>query len=270
MFLLFLIFATSMASAQDEATSKFIDSLKKPSSVVIDTVAVSDSSVSTAENDQEIDTEMPVDTIIKTDLRQIAADTIALIKKDKGFYYQQWLDSLLRADEGKVKIANEPPKLPNLSVFFDVLQIILWLFAAAVLLFILYKLFLGKSALFLKNRKNIDEVINMKEELIPAAHYEDLIKKSEGEHNFRLAVRYLHLRTLYGLSEKGYIQIATAKTNYEYMNELRKARPGITGHFSALTNKYEYIWYGEYAIADNMYYLLKDDFIRFNSEIETN
>src|SRR5204862_8128513 len=99
--------------------------------------------------------EMTVDTAIISNLRETPAETIALLKSDKGLYYKRWLDSILRAEEGKVRITSEPPKLPDLHVFFNVLQIVLWVLAGAILLFILYKLFLGKSALFLKNRKNI-------------------------------------------------------------------------------------------------------------------
>ena len=268
-FLILLVFAGNVAVAQDQATAKFLDSLKNPPPVAVDTVAVSDSSIKTEDNEQESAAGMPVDTAVISDLRETAADTIALLKKDKGFYYQEWLDSLLRAEEGKVKITRKPPRLPDLAIFFDVLQIVLWVLAGAVLLFILYKLFMGKGALFLKNRKNIDAVINIQDEEIPAAHYGDQIKKAETSGNYRLAVRYLHLQALYHLSEKGCIGIATSKTNYEYMNELRKTRPPVANHFSALTSKYEYIWYGEYAIADKAYYLLKDDFTQFNTEIET-
>jgi hypothetical protein len=265
--------------AQDEATTKFIDSLKNPPrfqdtaampAAVVDTAAgVGEQTDTTAAYDEE--TAMPVDTAINSVLRKINPDSIALIKKDRGFYYQSWLDSLLRAEDAKPKLRKEPVNPPDLSfldTFFTIFKIVLWIIAVAVVVFVLYKLFLGKSALFLKGRKNIDAVIDLEQEQVPADRYEGLIKKAEGEKNYRLAVRYLHLQALTHLAEKGYIRIGTEKTNYQYTAELRNARPAIAGPFADLTYKYEYIWYGEYMVTDAMYTAVREGFAQFNIEMK--
>ncbi|MEP6746094.1 MAG: hypothetical protein ABJB86_00125 [Bacteroidota bacterium] len=262
------ILAGTIAVAQDSATDKFLDSLKKPAPLLQDKVALPAETKDSTTDDEATDTaaeEMPVDTNIVSRLRPISADSFELIKKDKGFYYQKWLDSLLRA-ETKVTKKPRAPVLPDLSGFFTVFQIVLWVLATAVLLFVLYKLFVGKNSLFVNNRKNIDAAINIEEE--PSANqYESLIKKAEAEKNYRLAVRYLYLQSLYHLSEKNYIIRGTEKTNYQYINELKK-RPAAFAHlFSSLTFKYEYTWYGEYPVNEIMYEALRGSFRDLNNEI---
>lgn len=261
--------------AQDDATSRFIDSLKTPpkytdttAEAVVDS-AVSDTAVSDTSAYDEAG-EWPVDTAITSVLKNIRTDSLALLKKDKGFYYQSWLDSLLRAEDAKKKLKNEPVKPPDLSfldTLFTIFKIVLVVLALAVVIFIVYKLFLGKSALFVRSRKNIDTAIDIEEETISADKYDGLIKNAEGTKNFRLAVRYLYLQSLHQLAQKGYIQPGTEKTNYQYAGELRMAKPVLARPFADLTYKYEYIWYGEYMITEDMYYSLRSLFAAFNNQI---
>ncbi len=262
-----------LAAAQDDATVKFIDSIKNPPPVAADTTVLnnieSTDSVKQEDNNDLAD-DILVDTAITSNFRQISRDSFALLKRDKGFYYQATLDSLLRADErARRKAQNE--RVPDASdsegesKFFFAFKMLLVVAAVAVLVFVVYKLFLGRNALFLANRKNIDTTVTIEQE-IQGGQYDNLIKKAEAENNYRLAVRYLHLQTLHNLSEKQYITLATEKTNYQYLNELRKRTPEIASLFTALTYKYEYIWYGEYAITNVMYHLLQQEFREFNKQ----
>ena len=132
--LILFIFAGRFAMAQDDATTKFIDSLKNPPRIqdtsatqaaVVDTAAgLEEETDTTAAYDEE--TAMPVDTTINSVLKKINADSIALIKKDRGFYYQSWLDSLLRAEDAKLKLRKAPVNPPDLSfldTFFTIFKI---------------------------------------------------------------------------------------------------------------------------------------------------
>ncbi|MFT3936142.1 MAG: hypothetical protein QM726_21100 [Chitinophagaceae bacterium] len=273
--LILAICASIKLAAQDDATSRFIDSASKPAvqkipeaseAQVTDTVVAAEETV-----DSTTTEEFSIDTAIVSKLRSIRQDSFSLIKKDKGFYYQKWLDSLLRAEEANMKPKPKPKSLDlsKLDLFFTIFQTILWVLAGAIVLFVIYKLFLSKGALFIKNRKNIDANIETEEPVNSAGHYDNLLRKAEAAGDYRLAVRYQHLQTLYNLSEKGYIVFGTDKTNYQYVNELRKAMPSLVNVFAGLTRKYEYIWYGEYAIAVDNYNLLKNEFASFNNPITT-
>jgi hypothetical protein len=261
--LILFVLACTCAAAQDDATTKFIDSLKKPPLPE----AVVDTSVTVTEetSDSTVE-EVPVDTAIVSRLKKMNADTVALLKKDKGFYYQAWLDSLLRVDAVKLPQKQPPINLSFLDGLLSVFNVILWLAVAALLVFVVYKLFLGNSPLFIKGRKNIEATIHVEEEEIAAGKYDALITRAEAEENYRLAVRYLYLQSLHYLSVKGFIRLGTEKTNYQYAGELRNSRPAIAVSFAGLTWKYEYIWYGEYMIANTTYYALKTAFTGFNNQ----
>ena len=276
--LILFVFASNIAMAQDDATSRFIDSLRTPPragyadtavAAVVDSAVSETSGTDTSGYDEAA--EWPVDTAITSVLKNFRTDSLALIKKDKGFYYQSWLDSLLRAEDAKLKLRKAPVAPPDLSfldTLFTIFKIVLWVLAVAVVVFVVYKLFLGKSALFLKSRKNIEAEIQMEEEVLSADKYEGLIKKAAADKNFRLAVRYLYLQSLYQLAEKGYVRLGSEKTNYQYAAELRAAKPDFTKPFADLTYKYEYIWYGEYSVTDAMYDSLRNSFAEFNNKIK--
>ena len=81
---------------------------------------------------------------------------------------------------------------------------------------------------------------------ISAAKNEDfdpLIREALNEENFKLAIRYLYLRTLVSLSRNEKIQLKEWKSPYDYQKELK-------GEFAELYQEiaqlFEYIWYGDF------------------------
>jgi hypothetical protein len=262
-----LMLLLQTAYGQDEETRQVADTLQTTQPE--EEVYTQDIKISEEEADPEEADELPIDTAIISRLRLIPADTLSLLKKDKGFYYQAYLDSLLRAAQkkGKSKKPAQPLEPPGIGNFTGVFRYLLWAVGIGTLLFVLYKLFLSNQGLFLSNRKNLDISIETDSQEIPPDQYESLIKKASSEGNYRLATRYLYLQSLHRLSEKGYTVIATEKTNYQYLNEIRKKSGAIGNSFGHLTLKYEYIWYGEYEISNTTYFLLEKDFREFNKQL---
>ena len=211
----------------------------------------------------------PVDTAVKSSPRWIASDTLNRVKKDKGFYYQSWLDSALRAEKVAMQAPRKQPRLPNLDIFFTIFKIMLWLMAIAVLGFVVFKLFLGKNALFLHSRQNVDAVIDNQEQAAPG-DYSLLIERAVTAQDFRLAIRYYYLQCLQQLAGSQYIQLMADKTNYQYIQEVRKRSAGIATMFANLTRKYEYVWYGEYAVNAVLYTTLESDFKQLETAIHSN
>ena len=105
--LILFISAGMVAAAQDDATTKFIDSLKQPAPAATDTTVLNNiESIDSVKQEDSSDTSIddtPVDTAIISNFRQISKDSFTLIKRDKGFYYQLTLDSLLRAEAARIK-----------------------------------------------------------------------------------------------------------------------------------------------------------------------
>lgn len=264
--LILLVFAGSHACAQtNTATDSAIVSSPSVDSGLNNVVDSAVAGITEEESGEKI----YVDSSFNGSIRSIAADTLSLIKKDKGFYYQHWLDSLLKAREGEVQVVKKTKEVDVsfLNGLLNFFSIALWVLAAALLVFIVYKLFLGNSPLFIKNRKNID-VVMVAEVPTTSSQYDTLIKKAISEQNYRLAIRYLHLQTLVKLADKNLVKTGTEKTNYQYLNELRQANSQLAQIFSGLTHTYEYIWYGEYQITEANYLSLANSFSVFNKSLE--
>ena len=193
--------------------------------------------------------------------RPIPFDTIKQINSDKGFYYKNYFDSLLRAT-GQIK--RKEPKPINDSFFSLLFKLIIWIGAVGLFAFLVYKLFLSNSSLFARNKKNTPGE-KMKPEDENPEDPASLVDLAVREGNYRLAVRYLFLQTLKNLADKKYLQTGTEKTNYQYVNEIRKH--SFANEFASLTLQYEYVWYGEYPLTYDMFEQVHAGFKNFNKQI---
>ena len=91
---------------------------------------------------------------------------------------------------------------------------------------------------------------------------DSLLRNAIRAGNYRLAVRYLYLQSLHRLSEKKFIEINANKTNYEYVMEVRRHK--FANEFASLTLQYEYVWYGEYPVDENLFEQIQGGFTQFN------
>ncbi len=209
------------------------------------------------------------DTLLTTGVqaRRFSADSINQYRMQKGFAYIHNLDSLLHAIQEeaakkKSKQRHQPYRPINIGV---VIKAILWLLAIAVVVFIIFKLFLGKDGLFaapLRNKQiQIDE-----EEQIDVNNIDRQLADAVAKGNYRIAVRYLYLQTLTRLSDKGLIQLSPDKTNYQYVKELAKQE--YKNDFAKLTVYYEYVWYGDFQINSEVFQSVKYDFDTLQKKIK--
>jgi len=91
------------------------------------------------------------------------------------------------------------------------------------------------------------------------------IEKAVTQHNYRLAVRMLYLRSLKQLSDATLIKWQPEKTNNAYVNELDNAEQRMA--FKLLTYQFEYIWYGEFVIDGNIFKNINFMFQKFKDDI---
>jgi hypothetical protein len=207
--------------------------------------------------DDEENTSYYSDTL-KQNFRSIVFDSVQAINTDKGFYYKRYLDSLLRATEIKQE---KPVDLRGVGFFNSIFGIIFWIIAIGLFGYLVYRLFLSNSALFSRNRKNISSGIEAALEE-DANDIDSLLNNAIRNGNYRLAVRYLYLQVLGTLAERKLIQINTYKTNYEYVNEVRKHK--FANEFASITLQYEYVWYGEYPVDQRLFEQIRGSFNQFN------
>ena len=190
-------------------------------------------------------------------------DSIHYLRKHKEFNYANNLDSLLKIRQDELnKQQKQASKATTTSVDIGaLLKAMLWIILIAVLLFVLYRVFLSDRGLFTSPTKN--KIIKVEEELLTDDSYlEQQLKQAERDKNFRLAIRYLYLQTLNRLSERNWLNLSPDKTNYQYVREL--AKPQLRNSFSRITLHYEYAWYGDFTIDETVYEQVKSDYDQFN------
>ena len=165
----------------------------------------------------------------------------------------------------------EPIKIRRPGVFNSIfsstfLKVVLWSIAGLFVLFILYKMFLTEGA-FRKKPKSIStNAPTVEEEIITSeSDFGILIKQALQINNYRLAIRYQYLQTLHKLADRNLVSLTNDKTNYQYVREI--TNQNYQNDFAALTLNYEYVWYGEFMIEENIYRRMEISFSQFNSKI---
>ena len=221
-----------------------------------------------AKPDESTITEDIPDTTLATRLLIISPDTIAAQKRKKEFAYVSNLDSLLKAQQSQ-DAANIRNTGKSLSFFEKLinspaLKMIFWLVTAGIVLFILIRLFTTEGVFRRTSPGKHAEEIEEEEKIYTPSDYSKLVHQAYKLGDYRSAVKYLFLRTLQQLSEHSYIEYASDKTNYRYLQEIPADKKK---DFSRLVLNYEYIWYGHLHIERQAYEKVESEFTAFQQKI---
>lgn len=216
------------------------------------------------------DEEDVIDTTLRKNYLVFSYDSVKSWRNTKEYAYTKYLDSLLRdikKKEVKNEVSSQPPRSGIFTGFFNsgILQAILWAFAIAFVLFILYRLFLADGAFRRKAKQARDEAEVEEEVITNESDFDSLIRQALQIGNYRQAVRYQYLRTLHLLADKNLVQLSPDKTNFQYVSEI--ANRNHQQPFASLTLNYEYVWYGEFEIDKNIYDKIENSFKGFNQKI---
>lgn len=179
----------------------------------------------------------------------VQASEVEAWKAESSFAYMTYLDSLLRDMQKPVPLQDLSDRRPRsnwLSKLLNsnLMEWIGWIIAFSIVGFILYRFFNTEGVFFKPRKLNAVEVPENEahEEVRPDADFDALITQAFNHHNYRLAIKYAYVQTLYQLQEKGHILLQSGKTNQDYLRSLPKEfRPS----FTPLLHVYEYVWYGE-------------------------
>jgi hypothetical protein len=94
---------------------------------------------------------------------------------------------------------------------------------------------------------------------------ENLIEKSYHEKNYALAVRYLYLQLLKDLNARGFIKWRIDKTDDDYIQEIKDAV--LKSGFKDLALLFEYVWYGEFPVDEDIFKSIRARFTDFKKKI---
>lgn len=142
---------------------------------------------------------------------------------------------------------------------YQTLEYIVYGLLGIIVLYLLIKFLLQSpiTSVF-KNEDKAIEGFTYVEENIEQVDFDKLIKKAIKQNNFRLATRYMYLKTLKVLASKNTIQWHYDKTNSDYLNEITDSK--LKGLFKRVSYIYDYVWYGEFPIDEVSFNKNKDDF----------
>ncbi|MCD7973569.1 MAG: DUF4129 domain-containing protein [Candidatus Azobacteroides sp.] len=140
--------------------------------------------------------------------------------------------------------------------------------AVLIILIVIFK-FLGVnfSGIFGRKAKAIDIRYEVGQEDVRISPFDQLLEEAMNARNFRLAVRYLYLKTLQELNTRELIEWDPNKTNHAYIREL-SSDLSLQHSFSEKVYLFEQVWYGEYEIGEPEFQQIKEIFSVFNRKIQ--
>lgn len=262
-----LLFFSVAAQAQDTG---FV--YRDPSIVStvdsVDTNTINMGTNESADEEEETEEAFIVDTTLQNNLLAINPDSLNALKNIKGLGYAKNLDSVLLAYQQEQ--AREEERTTNnpswIESFFmsPLTKYFFWGIAIIFVVLILSKLFFTEGFFQRSYAKSAVKVVtDDAENLSHKTDYTKLITQAVSSKNYRLAIRYYYLQALQKLTAKGAIDFSPDKTNYEYVQELT-GKP-YKKEFATLTLHYEYAWYGEFDINQNIFESIEQKFKQFNT-----
>jgi hypothetical protein len=161
-------------------------------------------------------------------------------------WFWRWLRDLFDFDGPKIA-------MPYLKYIMGALAII-------IIVYGIIKYLGNDLRLFGKEAKSVDIPYSESLENIHEISFDEEIERAMAQHNYKLAVRLLYLRSLKQLSDAQLIHWQIEKTNSAYLNELTDSAQRQS--FGIITTQFEYVWYGDFPVDgrsfQNIYTLFQD------------
>ncbi|WP_250434324.1 hypothetical protein [Hanstruepera flava] len=149
-------------------------------------------------------------------------------------------------------------------VDYQTLEIIIYSLLGLGSLYLFLKfMFQSPIGAVFKTEEQDIEGFSYVEENINEVNFEDLIALALKQNNYRLATRYMYLKSLKILSKKGIIDWHYDKTNSDYINEI--TNEATRNSFKRISYIYDYVWYGEFEIDENQFKRNQTDFNTLNT-----
>jgi len=219
--------------------------------------------------DQYSTRETFADTTLSLRVFALNKDSVLAKKSRKEYAWIKDLDSLLKDEQERNRPKPHYERRQNISFMeglfnSPILQVLLWVIAGSIVLYIIYRLFLSKGLFGISATKAIKEEPEEEEETLNGKDFNSLVNKAVAAGDLRSAVRWLFLLTLQKLDEKELIRFGADKTNSTYMNELPPAK---RNDFASLSLYYEYTWYGKAPLNKESFEMIRGKFTEFLNRI---
>ena len=171
--------------------------------------------------------------------------------------FKQWLQDLFQVENNSKS-----------SVTMDLILKIFYVFIFIAVVYFIAKAIINKEGVWIfgkSSAKNIIPVLDLESD-IEEADLKKLIKDSEKNNNYRLAIRYYYLWLIKSLTAAEIIEFDVEKTNSDYQNEIVSEE--LQAKFAYTSYLYNYIWYGEFDVDQDQFTKAKNAFNQFLKSIK--
>jgi hypothetical protein len=146
-------------------------------------------------------------------------------------------------------------------VDYKTLEIIIYALLGIGALYLLIRFLIENpmNRVFKTEEMSID-TFNYSEENITEINFDQLINQAINQSNFRLATRFLYLKSLRILSKNNIIEWHFDKTNSDYLNEIKNTETQQL--FKKVSYVYDYVWYGEFPVNQDQFEYNKQYFVQ--------
>ena len=147
---------------------------------------------------------------------------------------------------------------------YKTLEYIVYGFLGVAVLYLIIKFLMQSpmNSVFKSESQDISDFQYI-EENIKDVNFDHLIEAALKDNNYRLATRYLYLKSLKLLTNKNIIEWHYDKTNSDYINEIKDEKTKLV--FKRISYLYDYVWYGEFPIDKAIYSKNQSDFDKLNT-----
>lgn len=182
---------------------------------------------------------------------------------------QQWLTDFWRYIGELLNDLHMPQALPaDSSILGDLLHVLLVLLAVIAILVAAFFVMRRLKHLDLQRRQAQGEMVD--DVRLDAAGHRKNAEALRARGDLRGAVRSLYMSVLLTLSERGIIDYAPTRTNYEYYYTLKadsKARD-VIDRFRSMVDDFELVWYGFHEPSETLYQNMVADLTAVRDAIE--
>lgn len=194
--------------------------------------------------------------------RTIPDSLVKEMQQDDKFWYA---NTEIKKEEEKKKNSSRYVPLGQRRWF----QALLWIVIIGVFAgFVMWYLMGNNVGLFRKKiaaTTSDDQPDEIPEDIF-AINYQKEIDKAIANGNYRLAVRLMFLRLLKQMAEKNVINYKQDRTNLDYLMQLHPT--GYYNNFFRITRNYEYSWYGQFAVSEDAYTIIRTDFDQMDKQLK--
>jgi len=203
----------------------------------------------------------PADDNLEINFRQLYESQLEEFKNDPDFNYNNiqpvsddWFTRL------KTWVSQQLASLSTSKTYSTFLDIIYYGLMIIGLVLIIRGLIIADRRGLLFGKINKDEIkLSESSEELDKLNFDELFKSAVENNNYKLAIRYLFLKSLQLLAEKGMIELRENKTNQQYLLEIKQVK--VSDKFRRATSRFEWVWYGDLSVDEQV---LKSSQTEFN------